>query len=69
MSQQQLFAVVGVVIGIGGTMMVAQSFIAEHGPRKVLPIAIPVALFAGAVIAWALVAWIDYVNASATMGM
>jgi len=50
-------------------MMVAQSFIAEHGPRKVLPIAIPVALFAGAVIAWALVAWIDYVNASATMGM
>jgi predicted exporter len=67
-SQQQLFAVVGFIIGIGGTMMVAQSFIAERGARKVLPVAIPLAICCGIGLAWALVAWINFFNASATMG-
>ncbi|MGD0051773.1 MAG: hypothetical protein ABSD03_08130 [Vulcanimicrobiaceae bacterium] len=69
MSQHALYSVVGLVLGFGGSMIVAQSFVAERGARKVLPIAIPLAIVCGVVIAWALNAWNDWVHASATMGM
>jgi len=68
-SQHALYSVVGLVLGFGGSMIVAQSFVAERGARKVLPIAIPLAIVCGLVSAWALNAWNDWVHASATMGM
>jgi H+/Cl- antiporter ClcA len=68
-SDHLLFGIVGFVIGFGGSMIVAQSFIAERGSRKVLPIAIPLGLVIGLVLAWALNGWNDWVHASATTGM
>jgi len=65
--QHAIFYAVGLILGGACGLMIGQSFAAEHGRRKVLPVVVPLTLVAGLVLGWALNAWNDYVHASATM--
>ena len=62
-----MFYAIGIILGVGGGLMMAQSFAEDHPRKTVFAIAIPLALIAGLVLGWALNAWIDFMHASATM--
>lgn len=56
------FALAGIVAG-----MVGKPLVEEQGARRVLPILVPIALALGALLGWAIDAYLDYARASATM--
>jgi hypothetical protein len=64
-----IFYAIGLIIGGGGGMVMAQSFAEDHPPKTVYLIAVPLALVTGLVLGWALNAWIDYIHSTATSPM
>lgn len=56
------FALAGIVAA-----MVGKPLVAERGARRVLPVLVPLAVAIGALLGWAINAYLDYVRASATM--
>lgn len=59
-----VWTVVGFIIGIALAAAVGQSLIQEHGRQRVLPYVLFSAIVLGAILAWALNAWISYVHLS-----
>jgi hypothetical protein len=66
MTDRALCYAVGLVLSCALSIGLGQSFIAEHGPRKVFPLICLVGLAGGLVLGWALNAWIEMINALAT---
>lgn len=60
-----MFWAVGMLLGCGLGAAVGQSFVHEHG-RRLIPLFVVLALGGGATLGWALNAWIDFVNLSAS---
>jgi len=65
-TERIVWTVVGFVIGIALAAAVGQSLIEEHGRQRVLPYVLFSAIVLGAILAWALNAWISYVHLSQT---
>ena len=64
MTERIVWTVVGFIIGIALTAAVGQSLIEEHGRQRVLPYLLFSGIVLGAILAWALNAWIGYVHLS-----
>lgn len=47
--------------------MIGKPLVAERGARRVLPVLVLLAVAIGALLGWAINAYLDYVRASATM--
>lgn len=65
-TERIVWTVVGFIIGIALAAAVGQSLIQEHGRERVLPYVLFSAIVLGAILAWALNAWISYVHLSQT---
>lgn len=65
-TERIVWTVVGFIIGIALAVAVGQSLIEEHGRQRVLPFVLFSAIVLGAILAWALNAWISYVHLSQT---
>jgi len=63
-TERIVWTVVGFIIGIALAVAVGQSLIEEHGRQRVLPFVLFSAIVLGAILAWALNAWISYVHLS-----
>lgn len=63
-TERIVWTVVGFIIGIALAVAVGQSLIEEHGRARVLPYVLFSAIVLGAILAWALNAWVSYVHLS-----
>lgn len=66
MTERIVWTVVGFIIGIAIAAAIGGSLIQEHGRQRVLPYVLFSAIVLGAILAWALNAWISYVRLSQT---
>lgn len=63
-TERIVWTVVGFIIGIALAAAVGQSLIQEHGRQRVLPYVLFSAIVLGAILAWALNAWISFIHLS-----
>jgi small-conductance mechanosensitive channel len=63
-TERIIWTVVGFIIGIALAAAVGGSLIQEHGRERVLPYVLFSAIVLGAILAWALNAWVGFVHLS-----